>query len=137
MKNSTEFAGDLTLCLYCAGSVLYYRVRHTQDKRLTVDTDTTFSNVSLTVQYTPVLYIYNTSSPIQYTPYTYTNRAPKRRGVNIHGNHQRKRGSSFSRKRFHRETFFCCSKNLLNCCVECILLNVLCYNVQCLTDSQI
>ena len=48
MKNSTEFAGDLTLCLYCAGSVLYYRVRHTQDKRLTVDTDTTFSNVSLT-----------------------------------------------------------------------------------------
>ena len=56
MKNSTEFAGDLTLCLYCAGSVLYYRVRHTHDKRLTVDTDTTFSNVSLTVQYTSVLY---------------------------------------------------------------------------------
>ena len=43
MKNSTEFAGDLTLCLHFAGSVLSYRVRHTQDRRLTVDTDTSFS----------------------------------------------------------------------------------------------
>lgn len=46
MKNSTEFAGDLTLCLHFAGSVLSYRVRHTQDRRLTVDTDTSFSCVS-------------------------------------------------------------------------------------------
>ena len=68
MKNSTEFAGDLTLCLYCAGSVLYYRVRHTQDKRLTVDTDTTFSNVSLTVQYTPVLYCTVYTCTVQCTP---------------------------------------------------------------------
>ena len=47
MKNSTEFAGDLTLCLHYRGSVLCYRVRHTQDRRLTVDTDTTFSSVSV------------------------------------------------------------------------------------------
>ena len=46
MKNSTEFAGDLTLCLHYGGAVLSYRVRHTQDRRVTVDTDTSFSSVS-------------------------------------------------------------------------------------------
>ena len=46
VKNSTEFAGDLTLCLQFEGSVLYYRVRSHQGGRFTVDNDQTFSSVS-------------------------------------------------------------------------------------------
>jgi len=46
VKNSTEFAGDLTLCLLFEGAVLYYRIRSQQGGRFTVDNDQTFSSVS-------------------------------------------------------------------------------------------
>ena len=46
VKNSTEFAGDLTLCLHHAGAVLAFRVRSLPDTRVTVDTDTAFDNVN-------------------------------------------------------------------------------------------
>ena len=48
VKNSTEFAGDLTLCLHHAGAVLAFRVRCLPDTRVTVDTDTAFDNVNTT-----------------------------------------------------------------------------------------
>ena len=46
VKNSTEFAGDLTLCLHHAGAVLAFRVRCLPDTRVTVDTDTAFDSVN-------------------------------------------------------------------------------------------
>ena len=46
VKNSTEFAGDLTLCLHHVGAVLAFRVRCLPDTRVTVDTDTAFDSVN-------------------------------------------------------------------------------------------
>ena len=48
MKNSTEFAGDLTLCISYKEAVLSYRIRQLQDSgRFTVDNDQTFEDVNI------------------------------------------------------------------------------------------
>ena len=46
VKNSTEFAGDLTLCISYNKSVLLYRIRHLQHTgKFTVDNDDSFDEV--------------------------------------------------------------------------------------------
>ena len=53
MKNSTEFAGDLTLCISYNKSVLLYRIRQLQHTgKFTVDNDDSFDEVF-------ILYIMN------------------------------------------------------------------------------
>ena len=48
VKNSTEFAGDLTLCISYKEAVLSYRIRQLQDSgRFTVDNDQTFEDVNI------------------------------------------------------------------------------------------
>ena len=44
VKNSTEFPGDLTLCLVCRGEVLYYRVRR-EGAEYTIDRKELFKDV--------------------------------------------------------------------------------------------
>merc|ERR1712080_739348 len=54
VKNSTEFPGDLTLCVYQGGTVEYYRVRRCEvgRNRVTLDNETFFADVeSLVEQY--------------------------------------------------------------------------------------
>ena len=48
VKNSTEFAGDLTLCISYRQAVLSYRIRQLQDsRRFTVDNDQSFDDVNI------------------------------------------------------------------------------------------
>ena len=51
MKNSTEFAGDLTLCVCFEGSVHLFRVRHLPESKYTVDNDHLFNNVEDLVEF--------------------------------------------------------------------------------------
>jgi len=52
VKNSTEFAGDLTLCISYREAVLSYRIRQQHDsRRFTVDNEQTFDEVDDLVQY--------------------------------------------------------------------------------------
>lgn len=52
IKNSTEFPGDLTLCLYKGGAVEYFRVRRCEvgRNRVTLDNQTYFSDVEELVE---------------------------------------------------------------------------------------
>ena len=45
VKNSTEFPGDLTLCVACDGDVLYFRVRR-EGGGYTIDNKESFKDVS-------------------------------------------------------------------------------------------
>lgn len=53
VKNSTEFPGDLTLCLYKGGAVEYFRVRRCEvgRNRVTLDNQTFFSDVESLVEH--------------------------------------------------------------------------------------
>ena len=51
VKNSTEFAGDLTLCVSFEGSVHLFRVRHLPENKYTVDNDHMFNNVEDLVEF--------------------------------------------------------------------------------------
>ena len=51
VKNSTEFAGDLTLCVSFGGSVHLFRVRHVAESKYTVDNDHAFNNVEDLVEF--------------------------------------------------------------------------------------
>ena len=59
MKNSTEFAGDLTLCISYNKSVLLYRIRHLQHTgKFTVDNDDSFDEVFIVYTYIMILRIF-------------------------------------------------------------------------------
>ena len=45
VKNSTEFPGDLTLCLCCEEKVFYYRIRR-EESSVTIDSKELFKDVS-------------------------------------------------------------------------------------------
>ena len=45
VKNSTEFPGDLTLCVACDREVLYFRVRR-EGASYTIDNKESFKDVS-------------------------------------------------------------------------------------------
>ena len=47
VKNSTEFAGDLTLCLGLGGTVVSLRVRALEGGRCTIDHTQTFDSVRI------------------------------------------------------------------------------------------
>ena len=51
VKNSTEFAGDLTLCVSFESNVHLFRVRHLAENKYTVDNDHLFNNVEDLVEF--------------------------------------------------------------------------------------
>ena len=56
VKNSTEFPGDLTLCVVCGGEVLYYRVKR-EGSGYTIDNKELFKDVMIAIVDT-LIYIY-------------------------------------------------------------------------------
>ena len=53
VKNSTEFPGDLTLCVVCGGEVLYYRVKR-EGCGYSIDNKELFKDVMIAIVDTPL-----------------------------------------------------------------------------------